>query len=67
VNDANNIGETALIIAARRGFEGYVKTLLASGADTNAQDNKGKTALDYAEEEDRTEMIQALTNAGVKK
>jgi ankyrin repeat protein len=49
------------MLAARKGFADYVRTLLASGADANAKDNKGRSAIDYAEEEGRTDVVHALT------
>jgi len=41
--------------------------LMAAGADLNIRDNRGKTALDYAEEEDREDVMKALTSTGVTK
>ena len=44
-NIPNKNGETALIMAAQDELLEDVKILAAIGADTNIQDNKGKTAL----------------------
>jgi ankyrin repeat protein len=38
-------GETALMTAARTGRVGPIKSLIARGADVNAQERKGQTAL----------------------
>ena len=67
VNAVNNAGETALMIASRKGFADFVKTLMAAGADPSVRDNKGKTALEYAEDDERTDVIKALTSSSVTK
>jgi len=41
-------GKAALHEAALRGYSGVVETLLANGADKNAKDKDGRTALSYA-------------------
>ena len=38
----------------------YVKMLLEAGADINAKDKDGKTALDYAKERKDKEIIDIL-------
>jgi hypothetical protein len=44
-----NEGQTALMLAARRGHLGVTKLLVTRGhADANARDNAGRTALFYA-------------------
>jgi ankyrin repeat protein len=41
------MGETALIVAAKRGNYSIVKTLLENGADQTIRDNNNLNALDY--------------------
>lgn len=48
LNQQNDDGETALIIAAKNGHTEVVKTLGNYGADINIKDNRGFTALMYA-------------------
>ena len=47
IDSKSNIGSTALIMAAIKGHEGCVRTLLAAGASVNFK-YFGKTALSYA-------------------
>ena len=67
-NQANAVdnGKTALMIAAERGHEKTVKTLLAKGADPNAKSNNGKTALAYAREAGKKNIVKVLEKAGAK-
>lgn len=48
VNQANDIGMTPLMWAARYGAPASVKVLLDAGADVAATNNKGQTSLDFA-------------------
>jgi len=48
VDDADNRGRTALMIAAERGHAAIVRVLLAKGADVARHDKDGKTAVDLA-------------------
>jgi len=48
MNDADNRGRTALMIAASLGDAASVDTLLRHGADRALKDKEGKTALDLA-------------------
>ena len=59
-------GITPLMLAARDGHTNIVKALLENGADVNSKNNKGETALARAIENDRTEIIQMLKNAGAE-
>jgi ankyrin repeat protein len=45
---ANDIGSTALHIAALRGYPGVIKHMAQRGADLNVADREGFTPLDYA-------------------
>jgi uncharacterized protein len=57
-------GWTALHYAAGLGFADLVQPLIERGADINAQDDKGKTALRVAVEADQREVVRLLTNVG---
>ena len=48
VNVVTSNGVTALMWSAYQGYPDVMKTLLEKGADLNATDDQGKTALDYA-------------------
>jgi uncharacterized protein len=60
INERNNIGETALIIAAKNGDNDLVKVLIRSGANTSIKDNKGFTALDYAKKRKHQQIVAFL-------
>ena len=45
INNTNEEGKTALMLACERGHENIVHSLLSAGANVNLQDNKGATAL----------------------
>ncbi len=55
-------GETPLLVAARLGSNDVVRALVELGADLNATDNAGKTALDTVKEpgRNRHEDTEAL-------
>jgi ankyrin repeat protein len=48
VNARNAQGQTALHVAAQRGYNNIVKLLAERGADLMAKDADGHSALDYA-------------------
>jgi ankyrin repeat protein len=51
--------------AAAYGHTGTVRLLLGRGADANARDNRGKTALAMATEGGHRETEQVLRKVGV--
>ncbi|HEY4362916.1 MAG TPA: ankyrin repeat domain-containing protein [Bryobacteraceae bacterium] len=57
-------GVTALMRAAGRGDLAAVMDLLGQGADPNAQDSSGWSALIYALPDGRKEVLEALIKAG---
>ena len=52
--------------AARTGKLGPVKALLARGADVNAKERRGQTALMWAAAEGHAEVVAALLKAGAE-
>jgi ankyrin repeat protein len=55
-----------LVGAASTGDTEKVQALLAKGADVNAKDNKGRTALMGANKKGHKEIVQLLKKAGAK-
>jgi ankyrin repeat protein len=53
--------------AARRSRPGLLQALLAKGADPNATDNQGRTALMVAAQFGRPDAVRALLNRGANK
>ena len=74
VNDINNLGETALMIAVYCWNTFAIKQLLQAGVDVNTKNERGDTALFYAMYQrgkfpnytEPDEMIQMLKEAGGK-
>ena len=75
VNDSNNLGETALMIAVYCWNISAIKQLLRAGVNINAKNERGDTALFYAicqrgkfppKYTELDEMIKILTEAGGK-
>ena len=60
INAVDKENNTALILASKFGYSEIVKILIENGADINIKNNDGKTALDYAEENDYKNIIQLL-------
>ena len=52
--------------AASNGYTKIVQELIDSGADLEAKDNKGRTALTIAKQKERTEIIEILKEAGAE-
>jgi ankyrin repeat protein/L-ascorbate metabolism protein UlaG (beta-lactamase superfamily) len=59
-------GKTALHEMALRGYSGVVETLLANGADKNAKDKDGRTALSYALKYGNKTAAEALRKNGAE-
>ena len=59
-------GKTPLIKAVKTDNVKITKLLISSGADINAQDNNGNTALSLAKEAGNTKIIELLVEAGAK-
>jgi TonB family protein len=60
----NQLGETALIVAVKDGNVEAARQLLMAGANVSPKDARGKTALDWAEERNRTYLSQIIRIAG---
>ncbi len=63
INDTNIDMQTALMAAAYNGRVETVRALLSLGADRDMKDNKGLTALDFAREANRREVVELLSTA----
>ncbi|MBE6739357.1 MAG: hypothetical protein E7565_03455 [Ruminococcaceae bacterium] len=61
INITNDFGETLLMVAVQKGNVCLVKHLLDMGCDVSIKSQKGKTALDYAKENNNDEIIELLT------
>ena len=59
LDDADDRGRTAVMIAAELGYGDVVELLLARGADRARKDKQGKTALDLATNADVREKLSA--------
>ena len=57
-------GRTPLLIAVRDGYTENVRSLLDAGADPNAEDGAGNTALQWAEGKGDHEIVALLRDAG---
>jgi ankyrin repeat protein len=62
--NAQWFGRTPLQVAAEEGQLKALELLIAKGADVNAKSKFDKTALDYAEEKSRTDVIAFLKTKG---
>lgn len=57
----------ALVAAARAGNWGSVFSLLNGGADPNARDGDGRTALDVATERNDRQIVELLLSKGARR
>ena len=65
-NVQNNTGLTALMQAAKSGFERVVEILVKANADPNLQEENGNTALIYAAKEGYIGIVEFLLNNGAE-
>ncbi len=66
INSVDELGNTALIVAAAENQKSIFKLLLAQGANVNAQSHDGTTALMNAALHGNLEIAKALIDAGSK-
>ena len=66
VNDQTEYGKTLLMYAARRGNLYLAEYLIAQGGDISITDSQGKTALDYAVDAQKQDMVELLLNHGAE-
>lgn len=67
VNSKNPLTKgTALHSAAAADRKAMVEFLIANGADVNATDKRGRTALDLAKESGLTEIVELLEKHRIK-
>lgn len=70
VDDANEVGYTALMVAAEKGNAALAETLIRAGANVNASTSRkissarGGTALIYAAEKGHFQIVKLLAAAG---
>jgi len=60
LDDKNNFGNTALMIAAKHGFNKIIQKLLKAGANSKLRDNNDKNAYQLAVEAQQTESAQLI-------
>lgn len=65
VNYQNVHGETALMIASRKGYIGAVNLLIENGADLNTTDKYGQTASNVAVKNKHLDIVSLLIKKGV--
>ncbi|MBU1229760.1 MAG: ankyrin repeat domain-containing protein [Proteobacteria bacterium] len=66
LDQTNDKGETALMLAAGVGNEKLVKLLLEKGADAQKKNGAGETVMAYANRAGKTGSVSALEAKGVK-
>ena len=57
-------GMTMLMNVAQRGNAGLAAALIAKGANPNLKDSQGKTAADYAQDNNQTNVVALLRAVG---
>ncbi|MCX6381637.1 MAG: ankyrin repeat domain-containing protein [Armatimonadetes bacterium] len=62
IEDRGNNGETPLIAASEFGMESTVQVLIDCGADVNARDDYGKTALTRAKQSGHLAIVRILSH-----
>lgn len=67
INITDNFGITPLILAVMKNNPSLVEFLLEQGADKELKTKDGKTAIDIANEEQLTNIINILKGFGVRK
>jgi len=60
-------GETALILASKKGYTGIVRNLLSNEADLDARDVNGKNSLHYAALYGYSDIAETLLAGGLNK
>lgn len=66
IHARDNYGRSVLIYAALMGPEEVVLVLCKMGADPNVKDNEGHTAIWYAQERSRSNIVELLKNCSKK-
>lgn len=66
LNERNEIGQTALIVATIAGYFEVVRLLLESGGNPNSTDEFGQSALMYAVVNKDLEIVELLLKYGAK-
>ncbi|KAF3314537.1 hypothetical protein TWF173_004620 [Orbilia oligospora] len=62
---ADNIGRTALLFAAKEGYEDIVRVLIDSGANPEAKNSSGEAAISLAVGNGHESIVQMLIGIGV--
>ena len=66
VDFKNDVGDTALMLASKRGYAEIVKELLKAGADVGAKNMCGNTSLTMANKAQQKDIVKILQGAGGK-